>query len=158
MNAVGRFLFNRTMAEDAGGKKAQDRLVMIIDDDESVRELLEFVVKKEGFKSDSAGDGEEALNKIQTLLPDLVILDLMLPRYGGFEVLRQLQTGETSGIPILIITGRYTDRGTAEMIRQESNVVEFLEKPIKPQVLSMAVHRILKTTPPELGAGSPHGA
>lgn len=158
LNAPRPFLFNRTMSEATPGKKSQDRLVMIIDDDESVRELLEFVVKKEGFRSDTAGDGEEALNKIQQLMPDLVILDLMLPRYGGFEVLRQLQTGETSGIPILIITGRYTDRGTAEMIRQESNVVEFLEKPIKPQVLGMAIHRILKTTPPELGAGSPQGA
>ncbi len=131
--------------------RPQDKLVMIIDDDDSVRELLEFIVSKEGFRCDSAADGEEGLKKIQTLLPNLVILDLMLPRYGGFEVLRQLQTGQTAGIPIVIITGRYTDRTTSEMIRQESNVMDFLEKPIKPQVLSMALHKILKTTPPELG-------
>ena len=126
---------------------------MIVDDDDSVRELLEFVVKKEGFKTETAADGEEGIEKIQKLLPDLIILDLMLPRYGGFEVLRQLQAGETARIPIVIITGRYTDRTTSEMIRQESNVMDFLEKPIKPAVLGVALHKILKTRPPELRAG-----
>ena len=54
----------------------------------------------------------------------------MMPRYGGFEVLRQLQSGGLARIPIVIVTGRYTDRSTSEMIRQESNVVDFLEKPL----------------------------
>ncbi len=134
------------------------KIVLIVDDDDSVRELLEFIVKKEGFQPETAADGEEAITKIGAVLPDLVILDLMLPRYGGFEVLRQLQTGDTSGIPIVIITGRYTDRTTAEMIRQESNVMDFMEKPIKAAVLSMALHKILKTKPPELGGGPAQGA
>lgn len=129
------------------------KLIMIVDDDESVRELLEFIVKKEGFKVDTAADGEEGIRKIQELLPDLILLDLMLPRYGGFEVLRQLQTGDTARIPIIIITGRYTDRTTSEMIRQESNVMDFLEKPVKPAVLGMALHKILKTKPPEVSSG-----
>ncbi|MBI5630949.1 MAG: response regulator [Elusimicrobia bacterium] len=142
------------MTAEGGLARPQDKLVMVIDDDESVRELLEFIVVKEGFKVCSASDGEEGVNKIQELIPDLVILDLMLPRYGGFEVLRQLQTGATAGIPIVVITGRYTDRTTAEMIRQESNVMDFLEKPIKPQVLGVTLHKILKTAPPELSGGT----
>ena len=131
-----------------------DKLIMIVDDDDSVRELLEFVVHKEGFKIATAADGEEAVNSIQKGQPDLIILDLMLPRYGGFEVLRRLQSGETARIPIIIITGRYTDRSTAEMIRQESNVVDFLEKPIKPAVISAALHKVLKTKPPEITSGA----
>lgn len=127
--------------------RPEDKLILIVDDDEAVRELIEFVVKKEGFRVESAGDGEEGIGKVQKLLPDLVVLDLMLPRYGGFEILRQLQIGETANIPIVIVTGRYTDRTTAEMIRQESNVLDFMEKPIKPQVLATVLHRILKTTP-----------
>ena len=133
--------------------QASGKLVMIVDDDESVRELLEFVVKKEGFRVETAVDGEDGVKRIQKSLPDLIILDLMLPRYGGFEVLRQLQQGETSRIPIIIVTGRYTDRTTSEMIRQESNVLDFLEKPIKPAVLGMAMHKILRTKPPEVNAG-----
>lgn len=131
---------------DASSPK--DKLVMIVDDDDSVREFLEFIVKKEGFRVATAADGEEGISRIQQAMPDLVILDLMLPRYGGFEVLRQLQNGETSRIPIIIITGRYTDRTTAEMIRQESNVVDFLEKPVKADILGTALHKILRTVPP----------
>lgn len=142
------------MDQASASSRPEDKLVVIIDDDDSVRELLEFVVKKEGFRTDTAADGEAGLSKISELLPDLVILDLMLPRYGGFEVLRQLQTGETARIPIIIVTGRYTDRTTAEMIRQESNVMDFLEKPIKANVLGVTLHKILKTQPKEARTGS----
>jgi two-component system alkaline phosphatase synthesis response regulator PhoP len=142
------------MSQDEDLAKSSDRLVMIVDDDESVRDLLEFVVKKEGFRVETAADGEEGLNKVQSMLPDLILLDLMLPRYGGFEVLRQLQSGETAKIPIIIITGRYTDRTTAEMIRQESNVMDFMEKPLKPAVLALSLHKILKTRPPQVSGAS----
>lgn len=145
------------MSDESPLGNPAEKLVCVIDDDDSVRELLEFLVKKEGFRCETAADGEEGLNKIQKLLPDLVVLDLMLPRYGGFEILRQLQTGDTAKIPIVIVTGRYTDRTTAEMIRQESNVMDFLEKPIKPSILAVALHKILKTQPP-LSAPADPGA
>jgi DNA-binding response OmpR family regulator len=125
------------------------KLVLIIDDDEGVRELLTFLVKKEGFRAESAVDGEDGYQKAERLRPHLIILDLMMPRYGGFEVLRQLQSGGLGRIPIVVVTGRYTDRSTAEMIRQESNVVDFLEKPLKPNVLGATLERILKPRPPE---------
>jgi DNA-binding response OmpR family regulator len=142
------------MSQEGELAKSSEKLVMIVDDDESVRDLLEFVVKKEGFRVETAADGEEGLNKIQAILPDIILLDLMLPRYGGFEVLRQLQGGVTARIPIVIITGRYTDRTTAEMIRQESNVMDFMEKPLKPAVLAMTLHKILKTRPADSGGDS----
>jgi DNA-binding response OmpR family regulator len=138
------------MADESAVGRPQDKLILVVDDDDSVRELLEFLVRKEGFKVQTAADGEEGITMIQKLLPDLVILDLMLPRYGGFEILRQLQMGDTSRIPIIIVTGRYTDRTTAEMIRQESNVMDFLEKPVKANILTMSLHKILKTNPPEM--------
>jgi len=124
-----------------------DKLVLIVDDDESVRELIEFIVKKEGFRIEKAADGEEALNKARTVNPDIILLDLMLPKFGGFEILRELQTDETSGIPIVIITGRYTDRSTSDMIKQEPNVREFIEKPVKPQILTSLLHKLLHTQP-----------
>ena len=124
-----------------------DKLVLIVDDDESVRELLEFIVKKEGFRIEKASDGEEALTKARAVNPDIILLDLMLPKYGGFEILRELQTDETSGIPIVIITGRYTDRSTSDMIKQEPNVRDFIEKPVKPQILTSLIHKLLKTQP-----------
>lgn len=145
------------MGEETALEKASDKLVMVIDDDESARDLIAFAVKKEGFKTAIAADGEEGISQIESLRPDLVILDLMLPRYGGFEILRQLQGGDNSRIPIVIVTGRYTDRATAEMMRQESNVADFFEKPVKLPVLAMALHRILKTLPPETAGKGAQG-
>ncbi len=124
-----------------------DKLVLIVDDDDSVRELIEFIVKKEGFRIEKAADGEEALSKAKAVNPDIIRLDLMLPKFGGFEILRELQADETGSIPIVIITGRYTDRSTSDMIRQEPNVREFIEKPVKPQILISLLHKILKTQP-----------
>ncbi|MDA8131466.1 MAG: response regulator [Elusimicrobia bacterium] len=124
-----------------------DKLVLIVDDDDSVRELIEFIVKKEGFRIEKAADGEEALSKAKAVNPDIILLDLMLPKFGGFEILRELQADETGSIPIVIITGRYTDRSTSDMIRQEPNVREFIEKPVKPQILISLLHKILKTQP-----------
>ena len=128
------------MTEPGEGAK----LVLIIDDDDGVRELLTFLVKKDGYRVECAVDGEDGFQKAERLKPDLILLDLMMPRYGGFEVLRQLQSGGLSRIPIVVVTGRYTDRSTAEMIRQESNVVDFLEKPLKPNVLGATLERLLK--------------
>lgn len=125
-----------------------DKTILIVDDDDSVRELIEFIVKKEGFKTATTGDGKDAVYKAKTLMPDLILLDLMLPKYGGFEILRELQGDETADIPIIIITGRYTDRSTSEMIKQEPNVKDFIEKPVKPPVLAALVHKILNTKPP----------
>jgi DNA-binding response OmpR family regulator len=125
------------------------KLVLIIDDDEGVRELLTFLVKKEGFRAENAVDGEDGVQKAERFRPDLIILDLMMPRYGGFEVLRQLQSGDLKKVPIVVVTGRYTDRSTSEMIRQESNVVDFLEKPLKPNVLGATLTRLLKPRAPE---------
>ena len=142
------------MENNYGMGRPEDKLVLIVDDDDSVRELLEFIVKKDGFRIEKASDGEEALTKARALSPDLILLDLMLPKFGGFEILRELQSDETSDIPIVIITGRYTDRSTADMIKQEPNVKDFIEKPVKPPVLSALIHKLLKTAPGQRKLGA----
>ena len=124
------------------------KLVLIIDDDDGIRELMTFLIKKEGYRAETAVDGEDGYQKAEKLKPDLIVLDLMMPRYGGFEVLRQLQGSPLAKIPIVVVTGRYTDRSTAEMIRQESNVVDFLEKPLKANVLGAVLERLLKPRAP----------
>ncbi len=127
-------------------------LVLVVDDDDGIRELLSLLITKEGFRAESAVDGEDARRKALALKPSLIVLDLMLPRYGGFELLRQLQGTELSGVPIIVVTGRYTDRSTSDMIRQESNVAELLEKPVKVPRFVAALHRILRPAPAVDGA------
>lgn len=124
------------------------RLVLVVDDDEGVRELLVMLIKKEGWRVETAEDGAEGEKKALELKPDLIVLDLMLPRYGGFELLKHLQGTELSKVPIVVVTGRYTDAATVDMIRQESNVVELLEKPVKALRFITALQRLLRPAAP----------
>lgn len=121
--------------------------VLVVDDDDSICELLKFVLEKAGFQVAVARNGEETLLSTSQNRPDLILLDLMLPRYGGFEVLRQLQKPQTAQIPIIVFTGRYTDRSTQELIRNETNVVDFLEKPLNTKALVLRIYEILKISP-----------
>jgi DNA-binding response OmpR family regulator len=125
-------------------------LILVIDDDEGIRDLLALLLKKADYRVETAADGEEGYRKALALKPALIVLDLMLPRYGGFELLRQLQHTELAQTPIVVVTGRYTDKTTAEMIRQEANVVELLEKPVKTAGFLAVLQRILR---PGLRAG-----
>lgn len=142
---------SRADPEDNGDRAdPKDKLVLVVDDDDSVRELLEFALKREGFRSETAVDGEAALRRIRERRPDAILLDMMLPKLGGYEVLRELQTdGDTAKIPIVVITGRYADRTTSDMVRQESNVIEYLTKPLNTKVLGMLLHRLLNTQQPD---------
>jgi CheY-like chemotaxis protein len=132
-----------------------EKLVLMVDDDESLLDLMEHVVKKEGFRTDRAADGPEALRKSQALNPDIIILDMMLPGLGGYEVMRQLQAGGHGDIPIIVVTGRQMDPAGIKLIRQESNVKEFLSKPVRPAVLTDALHRLLNTQPQRSPGGEP---
>ena len=120
---------------------------MVIDDDSAVLELYSFVIQKEGFRVETAADGDEGLRKIKRLKPDLVVLDLMMPRYDGFHVLKDMQSGDLSSIPVVIVTGRYTGADADRMLRKESRVVEVLLKPVKTPILTAVLRRELRMGP-----------
>ena len=124
-----------------------DKLVLLVDDDESLLDLMTHVVKKEGFRTERAMDGEEALAKVVALSPDAIVLDFMLPGMGGYEALRELQSRGFGQIPIIVVTGRAMDSKSVEMVRQEQNVKEFMQKPVRPAMLTTALHRLLGTAP-----------
>jgi len=124
-----------------------DKLVLIVDDDESLLDLMDHVVKKEGFRTDRAMDGVEALRKVEALQPDLIVLDFMLPGMGGYEAARELQARGCGSIPIVVVTGRTLDMRSIDEIKKEPNVREFLQKPVRPAILAGHLHRILGTEP-----------
>ncbi len=129
-----------------------EKLVLLVDDDESLLDLMEHVVKKEGFRTSRATDGKEALAKARALNPDLLLLDFMLPGMGGYEVLRELQTSGHGGILVIVITGRPLDRKTIDMVRMEPNIKELMEKLLRPAILATTIHSLLRTRPPTAGA------
>jgi len=126
---------------------ASGKLIVVIDDDPAILELYSLVIQKDGFRVETAADGDEGLRKIKRLKPDLVVLDLMMPRYDGFHVLKDLQKGELSSIPVVIVTGRYTGADADRMLRKESRVVEVLLKPVKTPILTAVLRRELKMGP-----------
>jgi len=133
------------------------KLILLVDDDESLIDLMEHVVKKEGFRTDRATDGTEAMRKVAALSPDLIMLDYMLPGLSGYEVLRELQSSGNGSIPVILISGRHMDHKAVELVRQEPNFKEFMEKPLRPTVLVNTLHRLLKTKPPRIDRGSQRG-
>jgi two-component system response regulator AdeR len=126
----------------------KEKLILLVDDDESLLDIVEHVVRREGFRTDRAVDGLEALRKAEALMPDLILLDFMLPGKGGYEVVRELQATGNGGIPVIVITGRQLDDKQIALVRLESNVKDFLIKPMRPAVLSALIHSLLKTRPP----------
>ena len=131
--------------EIQGSGNPADKLVLIVDDDKDIRDLLSVVIGKEGFRVALAQDGEDAQAKARALLPDLILLDLMLPKANGFEALHELQADETASIPIIVMTGRQLDPSTEALIKREANVRDFIEKPIKMEELLLLLHQLLKT-------------
>jgi CheY-like chemotaxis protein len=131
--------------------RARDRLVYIVDDDDSIRDLFSFALTREGFRLDLFTNGAEVLqhlrNTLPDVVPDLILLDMMMPVMNGFDVVKALQAHEFPKIPIIIITGRHMDTSAADALRTEPNVVEFLAKPVSPKIIALTMHDFLKTKP-----------
>lgn len=90
--------------------------VMIVEDDEHISKVYEIKLSKEGYGTSLAVDGEEAVAKITRELPDLIILDLMIPKKDGFGVLEEIKKNPaTAGIPVIVLSnlGQQTDQDRA---------------------------------------------
>jgi len=84
--------------------------VLIVDDESYIVKSLSFVMKNAGFEAYSAGDGEEALQKLDEMVPDLVILDVMMPKLDGFEVCKAIRGNPAwSSIKIIMLTAKGRD-------------------------------------------------
>lgn len=121
--------------------------ILIVDDDPDVREAVKIVLETQPYQLTFASNGEECLEQVKKNTPDLIILDLLMPKKDGFEVIKELR-GHPSypRIPILVLTavkkeaaGRRYELETA--LRMD--VDDYIEKPIQPDDLIDRVKRIL---------------
>lgn len=124
------------------------RQILIVDHDDGTRQLLVAAVSKQGCRAEIAGNGYEALRKIRLSSPDLVVLDMMLPDAGGYEVLRNLQEAGKPGVPIISLIDADFDVSISDILRREPNVVECLRKPVQDNVLADVLRRVLDTREP----------
>lgn len=118
--------------------------VLIAEDEPSILESLEFILQRAGFSTASVSDGAAVCDAVRRLSPRLVVLDVMLPRQTGFEVLRQLRAdAATTALPVLILTakGQAQDRRIAE----ELGATGFVTKPYANAEVVSAVRNLLGT-------------
>ena len=118
------------------------KTVLIVEDDASMLEYFERVVRDAGFASLTLTDGLSVLELMRRGRPDAVILDLMLPKYGGLELLKELGRGPTASIPLIIATARFTNEPERSFIVRQPNVAAFFEKPVDATELKDALARV----------------
>src|SRR5579885_243409 len=108
--------------------------VLVIEDERALTEVLSYNLQREGYETIVAHDGQEGLRKAQTLLPDLILLDIMLPRLSGFDVCRELRSGErTRDIPIIIISAKAEE--TDQIVGFSLGADDYVTKPFHVKVL-----------------------
>jgi two-component system alkaline phosphatase synthesis response regulator PhoP len=115
------------------------RRVLIVDDDPKVCETLDRYLAHAGYATATALDGAKALELARTFAPDLIVLDLMLPRVDGLEVCRSLRA--TSSVPIIMLTAKSTERD--KLAGLELGADDYLTKPFSPRELVARVEAVL---------------
>ena len=115
-------------------------LVLVVEDEASYAEVLEIGLPREGFRVAVARDGMEALDRFDALQPDLVLLDLMLPRLGGIDVCRRIR--ERSQVPIIMVTAKSAEIDT--VVGLEVGADDYVTKPYRMRELVARMRAVLR--------------
>lgn len=119
------------------------KTVLIVDDEKDIVETLKFILESEGHNCIVAYDGEEALNLAKTKTPDLIVLDVMLPKINGYKVCRLLKFDSNyKEIPILMVTARTQEED--KIIGEETGANEYVTKPFDIETILSLVKKYLE--------------
>ena len=117
--------------------------ILIVEDEKNIAKVVAYNLEKEGFQVSTARDGEEGLAKARKEIPDLVLLDLMLPKVGGLEVCRQLRAdSRTAAIPIIMLTAKTQE--TDRVVGLEMGADDYVPKPFSTRELVARVRAVLR--------------
>lgn len=117
--------------------------VLVVDDEEDIQELVRYNLAKEGYKVECVGTGEEALKQARSKLPDVIILDLMLPGLNGLEVCRVLKNdGKTSHIPVVMLTAKGEEADIVAGL--ELGADDYVTKPFSPRILLARLRAVVR--------------
>ena len=119
--------------------------VLVVEDDGDIADVLQRSLRLEGYEVRTAADGQSALDEAHAFLPDLIILDLGLPKLDGVDVARSLRR-EEDAVPILMLTAR--DALEARVTGLDSGADDYLVKPFERQELLARIRALLRRTPP----------
>ncbi|MGH3443241.1 MAG: response regulator [Nitriliruptorales bacterium] len=135
-------------AEPGRDVAGRTRRILVVDDEPMVREVVTGYLEREGFQVEVAADGRAALEALRRRRPDLVILDLMLPKVGGLDILRGVR--QISRLPVIVLTAR-ADEGD-RVLGLELGADDYVVKPFSPRELGARVRSVLRrAAPPDPG-------
>ncbi|NLX62528.1 MAG: response regulator transcription factor [Tissierellia bacterium] len=117
-----------------------DRKILVVDDEKSIADIIKFNLEKEGFTVELSYDGEDAIEKIYNGNPDLIILDIMLPKKDGFEVLKEIRTSITT--PVLMLTAK--EEEVDKVLGLELGADDYITKPFSMRELVARVKANLR--------------
>ncbi len=121
--------------------------ILIVEDEEDIAELLEYNLTRQGYDPEAVDSGEEGLRVCRETMPDLLILDLMLPKLSGLEVCRQLKADPTTaGVPIIMLTAKGEEEDIIAGF--EAGADDYVTKPFRPKVLLARVKALLRRGSP----------
>lgn len=123
--------------------------VLLVEDEESFIDALTVGLKKEGFRVEVARDGMEALNKFDVVQPDVVLLDVMLPKISGIDVCRQLR--KKTQVPIIMVTAKGAEIDT--VVGLEVGADDYITKPYRMRELVARMRAVLRRVPNESTSG-----
>jgi len=127
----------------AGMTDREAPLVLVADDEEDIRSLVAFRLRRAGYEVITAADGEEALLLATTRLPDLVVLDMMMPKATGLEVTRSMREhAATKDIPVILLTARAQEGDVISGF--DAGADDYVKKPFSPQDLQARVQALLE--------------
>ena len=117
-------------------------VVLVADDDDDIRDLVAFRLDRAGYTVLRAGDGQQALDLAKEHVPDLAVLDVMMPKLTGYDVTRELRANAaTSRIPVILLTARVQEADVARGF--EAGADDYVKKPFSPQELKARVQAVL---------------
>ena len=127
--------------------------ILVVEDEDALATLLQYNLEKEGYEVLLASDGEEALVSVDEKLPDLIILDWMLPKISGIEVCRRLrQRPESRNVPIIMLTARGEE---SDRIRGlDTGADDYVVKPVSMSELAAQANSLMPMTRPRLAKGT----
>ena len=134
--------------------KAAPARILVVEDERDIAALVAYHLTKEGYRVRTAEGGNEALEAVASERPDLVILDLMLPGFSGYEVLAEIRRrSELSDVPVIVLTARREEPDRVKGL--ELGADDYLTKPFSPRELVLRVGAILRRaqSPPVAGSG-----
>ncbi len=114
--------------------------ILVVDDEPQMVDIIAFALETEGFEIVTAYDGQQALDSVARHLPDLIVLDVMLPKVDGFEVCRRVR--ESTTIPVILLTAKKEDEDIIQGL--ELGADDYVTKPFKPRELVLRVRAILR--------------